>query len=38
MIEQFYNLRPEVLALDRKALSSAVRSLPMWRKSATTTS
>ena len=38
MIEQFYDLRPEVLALDRKAMTSAVRSLPMWRRFATTTS
>ena len=35
MIEQFYDLRPEVLALDRKALDLC---RAQWRRFATTTS
>ena len=33
MIEQFYDLRPEVLALDRKALDLCRAQFAMWRRS-----
>ena len=34
MIEQFYDLKPQVLELDRKTLELCRDSLPTWKRSA----